>query len=132
MVDVDTMPAGREMDELIAVKVMGWKRVAAFASFEVATRETKHYGESLVRPGGEGEADFVGAECPRYSTDIAAAWEVLMEIQRRTRFLRIIKDDREGPDMWFCVEWGGEKKYESSEGPLPVVACRAALKAVKA
>lgn len=70
------LPAGRELDRLVAEKVMGC-RVKRHRS-----RSSGRWLYDLVVPGGVNEIDFVEPDapwkaCPRYSTDIAAAWQVV-------------------------------------------------------
>ena len=78
------MKPGRELDALIAEKVMG---------------ETVTWGGD---PGGTiipwvGEPDGIQGECPPYSTDIAAAWAV------------VEKDDGWGFD-WRLKRWAASSK----------------------
>jgi hypothetical protein len=49
----------REKDALVAEKVMGWRRFEGRWTF-----------------GADNEPRGIASECPCYSTDIAAAWEV--------------------------------------------------------
>lgn len=53
----DTMPAGRELDAIVAEKVMGARR---------------YYADEVMY-----------AHNPHYSTDIAAAWEIYKEMMTR-------------------------------------------------
>lgn len=66
---MDEMKPGRELDALIAEKVMGWQRWES----GVGTR--------WKRGGWSEEANSV-SEVPAYSTDIAAAWEVVEHFRK--------------------------------------------------
>lgn len=76
------MKPGRELDALIAEKVMGWK-------WHPIKGDEPYYDELTKNHGGfwlNGTAsvnctDINGApNCPHYSTDIAAAWEVAQKL----------------------------------------------------
>lgn len=62
------MKPGREVDALVAEKVMGWTISEGF-----------YYG-----PG-----ERVPANIPRYSTDIAAAWEVVEKMRGAAGFMLV-------------------------------------------
>ncbi|MBA5872012.1 MAG: hypothetical protein GDA68_18745 [Nitrospira sp. CR2.1] len=132
-----SMKAGRELDALIAEKVMGWK-----------PRQSKHGYWNLDGPNGEHFTDidrrdytaqydketgqkvqqapwweYFWDEIPFYSTDIAAAWEVV-----------------EKADLWSLYGSIGDGPYraciqfEDREGLMtadtaPLAICLAALKA---
>jgi hypothetical protein len=122
------MKPGRELDAIIAEKVMGEPDIIKVTS------------------------DYVGAELnwpvPQYSTSIAAAWEVVEALQKR--FQRTINPATDG----FLIQWHIEQnlnkdlssdyyvrfefesnKYESEiarASSLPHAICLAALKAVDA
>jgi hypothetical protein len=63
--------AGRELDALVAEKVMGWQRMV---------RPDYDWAGHEWRIGGLGSG---GIHLPSFSTDIAAAWEVVAEMERR-------------------------------------------------
>src|SRR3990172_8418422 len=70
---IDALPAGRELDALVAEKVMGWT-ITAWASGEPwGNRE-------IFEPSGRGP-HRKAAHVPTYSTDIAAAWEVVQKLE---------------------------------------------------
>jgi hypothetical protein len=73
--EIDQMPAGREMDALIAEKVMKWLPHSRYRSYYVDAAVADSVG-----------SDFVIQECIEYwnpSTDIAAAWRVHQEMCHR-------------------------------------------------
>jgi hypothetical protein len=63
MAAIDTMPAGLDLDRLIAEKVMGWSV----------------NGVTAYSPTGSAN-DASRDWCPHYSTEIAAAWEVVEKV----------------------------------------------------
>ena len=126
----DTIGPGRELDALIAEKVMGWE-VIDYTSHEDVHKAKGPivYARGASFPVYRNSCSYPERWTP--SQDIGAAWDVLMEIQRRTRFVVVKKDDRERLSMGWVVLWDPyERGVECSEGDLPVVICRAALKAV--
>jgi hypothetical protein len=122
IMNYDTMPAGREMDALVAEKVMGLlihaKHVCGMTGFGYELTDTCP-GCREVRSG-----PFYDGK-KRYSTDIAAAWEVVL-----------LRDD-----WWFDLAsfsrftaW--EVRIETDDSNFvgfadtaPLAICRAALKA---
>jgi hypothetical protein len=113
--DILNMPAGREMDELVAERVMGW-------TLEEVTDPIMH--ETFM--------NYVDTETGRGmyrpeewlpSTDIAAAWEVVEKMQGGLRFeLRRIPSG-------FWAYFGEEMSAEANTAPLAI--SRAALLAVR-
>lgn len=128
--DIDTMSAGRELDALVAIKVMGrsvvWPKSQTGAPV---------FADAIVEP------QYV----PRYSTDIAAAWEVVDAVGKF----------RGGPNNLYKpvvrVEWyehdgiatvvigrckgledivGGAEVWGKGLETVALAICRAALKAV--
>jgi hypothetical protein len=63
MMDIDTMDAGREMDALVAEKVMGWK--------------VSYTYEGYPRYEDHGPVGSYWASIPEFSTRIEKAWEVV-------------------------------------------------------
>jgi hypothetical protein len=122
----DHLPAGRDLDELIAEKVMGWIPGPCT-------------GHTIELPGGwgcdectaEGQWGFQGhhTKLPRqYSTDIAAAWEVVEKLQKE--WIVIINGYQ---DKWDVeVNMSGKYVSEVYESALtaPHAICLAALEAV--
>lgn len=130
------MNAGHELDALVAEKVMGWKKVQS---------EDDPAGWCWLAPHGSTRASTTKS-IPFYSTDIAAAWEVLEK--QGVSGMAIIHDDGVGADgkPWACV-WNGMQPVERIEAEpfcttyfidpdtpwaetVPLAICLAALKAV--
>lgn len=132
MTTASDLPAGRELDALVAEKVMGlgkiewmWCKRTDFAGDPFCVKQPCHvdrvYGWRVV---------------PRYSTDIAAAWTVLDKMQERGFAMRLNQfcTFKDHPLLW---HWA----CEIATSPVSVVSsefeptaelalCRAALKAV--
>lgn len=116
--EIDALPAGRELDALVAERVMGW------------TRSPRDYGSRLVwvtHP--ENIVRFwKGRRSFQPSTDIAAAWEVLEKHQ--FSLIRI-------PDGWVAGRFdfnspAWDFAFGDAAPTAPLAICRAALKAVSA
>lgn len=94
---------GRELDALVATKVMGRSD------------------------------DWTVIACPHYSTDIAAAWDVLLFIKDRFQQQSLTRDWDSG--YWTCRlgGWGQKSPVVSATAAeAPHAICLAALKAVGA
>ena len=118
------MPAGREMDALIAEKIMGYTlselSLPAYPKYKLFDIES-------------GEFSGYVKEVPHYSTDIAASWEVTEKItdQKHWAFkLRRLP----GKDYMACfirLTKTGRDDFESKPSKTaPFAICRAALKAM--
>lgn len=130
--DADTIPAGRELDALVAEKVMGLayvRRVEGQAAWVT--------GRDWVDPGdytyGEGKwGTLVLYRVPDFSTDIAAAWLVVERMAQSDRNLRLSLD-RFGGDPWWC-EFADEAYTIGAQAvadTAPLAICRAALAACR-
>lgn len=108
----------RELDALVAEKVMGWARL-------------QPGNDEIGWKTGPGALDLSGL--PEFSTDIAAAWEVVEEIRRRGLAPEIAL-------LAYGKAWGvGFKSWRSNttltpanfvHASAPHAICLAALKAV--
>jgi len=117
------MNAGRELDALIAEKVMGWHNNEANPS------QPGMWGINDYREDG---TPVLMPDFPAYSEDIAAAWEVVEKIKRNGFKLQF------DYDTWIAY-WSHEDFLCGSEEALepfgradtaPHAICLAALKAV--
>ena len=126
MTTASDLPAGRELDALVAEKVMGW----TFQTFpEGACPEVRHWHRTSPIPeerSPEWAASFIGA-CPRFSTDLAAAWTVVEKLRGCDQWPEIGATGR----SWYC-EFEGEPGVivEGFGDTAPLAICRAALEAV--
>jgi hypothetical protein len=121
------MEAGRELDALIAEKVMGLKLY-----------RHEYYGLSgklepdgpFLNPQG---LESVNREIPNYSKDIAAAWEVVKKIVHPEVVSSFVFDLRveNWPRKFKAKFSNGGGAYSAIEDSAPLAICLAALKAVE-
>ncbi len=115
-----TLPAGRELDALVAEKVM--KLLVIYADGETdcvpVIQESIDTGRSLIR------ADLL----PHYSADIAAAWEVFERFTGDGRHPLVRYDGLrpEGYPYWTVAISG----HRGDADTAPLAICLAALAAV--
>jgi hypothetical protein len=115
------LQAGRSLDCLIAERVIGWRHTCG-----AECPAPKCWG--WVDPDG---VDMLrGDDVPAYSTDIAAAWEVISEMQRRG--WSFILDDMCSGKTYQChFERERTEVYNVTDiETVPLAICLAALKAV--
>jgi hypothetical protein len=134
----DDLPAGRELDALIAEKVMGYRWL---------TKWMGEPGEYLESPDGflagwrrsdggiTGHLDGVAKNTVLrpYSTDIAAAWEVVEKITSSGRLMGGVTKRLNGKYSALVSEQLGGGVFVMSDDvdTAPLAICRAALKAVE-
>ncbi len=115
-----THPAGRELDALVAERVMGWKR------------PTKKRDVTWYRADGSG----CGAEnIPHYSTDISVAWQVVEKMcANNYSFDAGSWENMDDGNNWYaCFEHSTEVYRPSTPAPtMPLAICRASLAAMLA
>ena len=128
------MEAGRELDALVAEKVMGWHRVHDGLNERWA--DVNGYGAYVNRGDGTPPPGMFWSP----STDIAAAWQVVEHMRLRwdhgnsTTDFWTIKDC--GPSGWrveieFCPDHDAPIViYAETPPTAPLAICLAALKAV--
>ena len=140
---MESLKAGRELDVMVAEKVMGW-------NWYPVTEDQVYYSEEARKRGGFWRDGIVSVgcttpdgspNCPAYSTDIAAAWEVVEHMQRthwRCAF-SLFGPDEEGPwtKCWracFSKKWAVSPDSDDIIvcDTAPHAICLAALKAVGA
>jgi hypothetical protein len=108
--NIDTLSAGRELDALVAEKVMGWTI----------------YDDGIMDQGAKGRT-WASEWHP--STDIAAAWEVVEKVQQATGCSAVVQKHARAYECWFI---GSGQKETQWADTAPLAICRAALKAVGA
>jgi hypothetical protein len=121
-VDIDQMPAGRDMDKLIAQKIFGWVRLG-----EIPDRQ-------ITSPGCGAPMDAVLRIVPHYSIDIADAWDAArMEAAFSLEHLPM------AGNSWYAKfedrgngTWQDEVVVHAVASTAPLAICRAALKFVEA
>ena len=139
-----TLKAGRELDDRVAVSVMGWEVFTlSYFGTEDETPRMRELHDWLTRVGIESvgvyyidvERDFWrDSDDFQPSTDIAAAWEVVEKVREHFNF------ELDGDDVWqvwfrpFRMRDGYRVYYgiavSDSGDTAPLAICLAALKAV--
>lgn len=112
---IDDMPAGPEMDRLVAEKVMGWHA----RGFD-GKRHDWYDGHDFIR----------GWSYWNPSTNIAHAWEVVVERMRdHSRFFNVCQR----LEVCWCevVDYEGMPLDRTKAETAPLAICRAALKALE-
>ena len=110
-----TLTAGRELDALVAEKVMGLERVGYLYKYREYTESPGH--------GNMSEKDI-----PPYSTSIAAAWEVVEKLAYEGKAAFALEFLKYEPKTW-VAEFGIGVFDEGKADTAPLAICRAALKA---
>jgi hypothetical protein len=119
-----TYDAVRELDALVAEKVFGWQRCEA-QLHPTDNRMIRGVGYCPPNWGtGERDVDVV----PDYSTDIAAAWQV---VEKMRGVIVSINPPNDAHDDEWCVEWfdGVHTLDAACAATAPLAICRAALNA---
>ena len=121
-----SLPAGRELDALVAEKVLGWLQV-----------RKQMIANAMGQPVME---DFVGLPTasaaspqliPRYSTMIQEAWKVADALRERSQFVAVLSGlGPQGVQPWICKinRDGGFIEERADTAPLAI--CLGALKSV--
>ena len=104
--NIDEMPAGRELDALVAEKVMGYECVCDDEPRDCPIHAREDYDTLLA-----------------YSTDIAAAKGVVEKMQ----FLVLTNDDETGT-LWTVTDHDTVTVTSSTIETMPLTICHAALK----
>ena len=124
------MKPGRELDAIVAEKVMGWEKFLIDQSAPYYSDEDKKRGYFwMIGTVSVGCTNNDGSpKCPRYSTNIAAAWEVVEK-------LRGVWDIRSMSTTWvvrLSIQVGTSDKRVGAEAETVQHAiCLAALKAME-
>ncbi len=117
-IDVTTLTAGRGLDRLIAEKVMGYD-ASNLVRMPVPVVESLLFRSDWHFPNG--------TRLPAYSTDIAAAWEVVEAMQTKGW-------------CWTVVSFGRQVRvkfhnsvlaHDDMSETVPLATCRAAIRAVE-
>ena len=129
---IDELEAGPDLDALIAEKVMGL----------VIDHDFRDDNSPVVRVVS---ADVTFIEpCPGYSTNIAAAWEVVEKLKSLDWEIEVsvtCKLPDGDSETYYCglqqgddnAPWSKDYRYLQTWAPMaPLAICRAALKAIHA
>lgn len=114
------MKAGRELDALIAEKIMHLDNIRwrEGSLYDDTDHKFLEYGSDYIAG--------IGNQIPDYSTNIYAAWEVVNKIGGWFQITQIAIE-REEP-FWSC-EFGTDQAAGAATAPLAI--CMAALKVVE-
>ena len=126
---IDEMPAGREMDKAIGQHIFKYW----VDHYDKDYAENCYYclmdgsGDAVIPGLHEGERrteEEAWADCPEFSTDIAAAWEVLNKFTHKEPCINYLND------LWNPVGWHCHIDGHHTEGcdTAQLVICRCALK----
>lgn len=128
------MEAGRELDALVAEKVMGWK-LENYETSEPASTD-RHYLDASRNDGWAwvGRETDIEAWQWQPSTDIAAAWEVVEKLLPCQFTLGSPEKESAKGDVWYAEfgEWVDHlfQGEEATAPTAPHAICLAALKAM--
>lgn len=131
---MDALPAGRELDALVAEKVMGLCIERAWYDARGYRLPDPHDPEipcHEIYYAPRGAANFGTLEIPHYSRDIEAAWEVVEKLTER--FSVLVGQFHRGGTACKLTSWeiDGEMIHANMLAEAaPLAICRAALKAV--
>lgn len=138
MIDVTKLEAGHTLDELIAEKLMGWRKVPRRIINDRNLGPGWWSPHNSPDPENPLPGDSVWG-IPGYSTDIAAAWEVVEKMRQDDPVVRF--GGKLGTFARFCTELeqecgvkveGDWETYGIMKRMSALSICRAALKAVGA
>jgi hypothetical protein len=141
------MKPGRELDALVAEKVMGWSRKTITVAKQYHGQnewdppQTVSWGSDAIVQGNKvytfdrDDQPTNAEEMPKYSTDIAAAWEVAEKLHKDSWRLELVTSELLGPDMGgasarFACKAAVRGHVTEHADTAPHAICLAALKAV--
>jgi hypothetical protein len=124
------MNAGRELDALVAEKVMGW-------TSDLYAHSLMGEKVRLWLPPPPSDVAHTADTLPRYSTDIAAAWEVVEKVSGPGLAFELVDVGSFNPGYTelprWCASFGdGNVVIAEEADTAPHAICLAALKAVGA
>jgi hypothetical protein len=126
MTDNGGLPAGRELDALVAEKVMGWIDVRKQS---IANAFGQHVLDDYVGQPNIGATQPVLV--PRYSLMIQEAWKVADQLRAKSQFVAVISGTGpQGMQPWICKINREGGFIEERADTAPVAICLAALKSV--
>ena len=137
--EIRNMEAGRGLDALVAERVMRIaimsderKRTAAWGHGKSSPGNVKAVNGVFIYYNDRGGIKKVEQAFHRYSTNIAAAWEVVEKMRERGLDVSIANREHNtwGVDFWRTVKRGEDRCWFGDAGALPLAICRAALLAV--
>ena len=126
----------REIDVQVAEKVMGWTKYVSADHTQSHVKVLREMG--IIYGWRIGKKD-IGLDVPHFSTDIAAAWQVVEKMSKRGFWCQIRNEFEAhgGPDCWAgftphsTTGWNGAPDHWTQADTAPMAICLAALKAVE-
>ena len=117
--DTKDLKPGRELDALVAEKVMGWVRAPVLNMTNISA-----WFEKGIR--GRSPRFIVRTDAPRYSIEIQAAWEVA---NKASGLIHVA----EMTNGWVVTIRNSEthKTWQAAADTLPLAICRVALAATE-
>ena len=129
--EILNMQAGRELDALISMHIFG-KNPELRMDFTTKTSTElciAHYSYSAPVHVFKTQDGYFSV-LPRYSTDIAAAWQVVEKL-RETMYFVSISASADCGASWLCEWTTADTAIDFVRaGTMPLAVCRAALLAV--
>lgn len=120
----DLMMPGRELDALVAEKVMGWVEVRKQS---IANAYGQHVMDDYVGLPAPGASQPV--MIPRYSTMIQEAWKVADKLRGEAQFVAVLSGKGpNGVQPWICKVNREGSFLEERADTAPHAICLAALK----
>jgi hypothetical protein len=120
--NIDKMQPGRELDELVA-KMLGWSNIDWHF-------DRVYPGRTWIGGNPHGDGDRYVEEVPFFSTDIAAAWQVVEKLREKSFAMTISTMGPRQQTSAFCI-YEGRKITDHCWGDTAAHAiCLAALKVV--
>lgn len=122
---IDAMEAGIEMDRLIAEMIFNYQRATNKHGLSGYMWDEENDTPATKETWG---GHYIATTWPAYSTDIAAAWQVVEKINALLK--NAYTTVRGQTDGWVCeISWY-EADLSSVASSAPLAICRAALKSV--
>ena len=118
--NIDEMKPGRELDALVAEKVMGWRRVSEGEPYFWPTQK-------MIDRIKELHPDVLAVDyfpAPLFSADIAAAWQIV----EKADWWQM--ESVETGEVWVILAINESYSYDATANAAPHAICLAALKAV--
>lgn len=131
--DILSMKPGRELDALVAEKVMEWIEVECFGIKDNKIKRPPVSGCQTIIARGWNQQIKMYATLPNYSTDISAAWEI---VNKKQTFPYSISKCNNGKwsinwcsSNYECMNCDEEctGKFEVEADTAPEATCKAAL-----
>ncbi|SDY98057.1 BC1872 family protein [Hymenobacter psychrophilus] len=115
--EIEQMPAGREMDGLIAHMVIG-------AQTQVIESDWRYDSQHMER-----RPDRPWEHMPYYSTEIGAAWDVVERLDKTAQLCDVTRINGGATYLHHCEVWNtsGEPYHRATADTAPLAICRAAL-----